>query len=84
MKDPKEYTLKKASVLIVLLVTSVVAGFTQSSSNLRADGTIMLKGQPFFPFGMYSTHWTSGNSDRMKCLRTMIAIIWSHFYQHIN
>ena len=62
----------KASVLIVLLVTNVVAGFTQSSSNLRADGTIMLKGQPFFPFGMYSTPWTSGNSDRMKCLRTMI------------
>jgi hypothetical protein len=55
-----------AMFLITVTVTS------QSTSSLRSDGTILVNGQPFFPFGAHSVHWSNSAADRMAGLKAMI------------
>ena len=39
-----------------------------NTSTIRSDGTILVDGIPFFPFGAYSVEWTETNQNRIDCL----------------
>lgn len=40
---------------------------------LRADGTTMVDGKPFFPFGWYHVSWPFTAEERLACLRDIAA-----------
>jgi hypothetical protein len=39
----------------------------------RPDGTTIVDGQPFFPFGWYHVSWTFSAEERLECLRKVAA-----------
>ncbi|MGL5061792.1 MAG: hypothetical protein ACRC62_17625 [Microcoleus sp.] len=40
---------------------------------IRADGTTMVDGQPFFPFGLYQASWESPNDNPIEHIRQIAA-----------
>jgi len=45
----------------------------QPAVGLRADGTILCEGRPFFPFGWYHVSWTFSEEERLQCIREIAA-----------
>ena len=41
-------------VLTACIIVAQSSAFAQSTSSVRDDGTILVNGQPFFPFGLYN------------------------------
>ena len=44
-----------------------------STVKIRSDGTTMIDGKPFFPFGFYHVSWQSTTNERMKHLKEIAA-----------
>lgn len=63
----------KKLYLLFLFCLSLVCGFSQSTSSIRSDGTILVNGQPFFPFGAYSIPFAQSEASKTQALNDMIA-----------
>ena len=52
-------TLAKITALAALVcsIMGATLAAAQTSTGLRADGTLLVDGEPFFPVGMYHTSW---------------------------
>ena len=48
----------------LLWLASFGATFAQSTSSVRADGTILLNDQPYFPFGYYHVSWVDNRKGQ--------------------
>jgi hypothetical protein len=49
---------------------SIFNGYSETS--LRGDGTILLDGEPFLPFGFYGPHWESSLEGRFSSIKTAV------------
>jgi Secretion system C-terminal sorting domain len=65
--------MKKLITIVKALLLFNAGIFAQSTTSLRADGTILVNGQPFFPFGAYAVHWDAPGTERINCLNALIA-----------
>ncbi|HEX8549484.1 MAG TPA: T9SS type A sorting domain-containing protein [Cytophagaceae bacterium] len=65
--------MKKLSLLLIFCLIARIATYGQSTSTLRADGTILVDGKTFFPFGAYNIPYEASEADRIRALNDMIA-----------
>ena len=56
---------------VCMALTTMALG--QSTSSIRSDGTILVNGQPFFPFGAYNIPRTESQTSKIQALNDMIA-----------
>ena len=57
------------SLLLSLLLVCAAQG--QSTSSVRSDGTILVDGQPFFPFGYYGPQWRSSFEAKQTAINIL-------------
>ncbi|HEX8549413.1 MAG TPA: T9SS type A sorting domain-containing protein [Cytophagaceae bacterium] len=65
--------MKQIYLLLLLCLVAKTVAFGQSTSSLRSDGTILVDGNPFFPFGAYSIPWSESDASKIQALNDMIA-----------
>lgn len=53
--------------------SSVATSSVPSTSNIRSDGTILVNGEPFFPFGAYSIPFAESEANKTQALNDIIA-----------
>lgn len=66
------YIQKLLLLPFFLLITSTIA-LCESALSLRSDGTILVNGQPFFPFGAYFIPFAQSEASKAQALNDMIA-----------
>ncbi|MBD2766766.1 T9SS type A sorting domain-containing protein [Hymenobacter sp. BT664] len=65
--------MKRLFPLLVFSIAVTTMALGQSTSSIRSDGTILVNGQPFFPFGAYSIPYTEPRASQIQALSDMIA-----------
>ena len=59
--------------MLAFVIALTTMAFSQSTSSIRSDGTIVVNDQPFFPFSAYSIHFGEDEASKTQALNDMIA-----------
>ncbi|HEX8549485.1 MAG TPA: T9SS type A sorting domain-containing protein [Cytophagaceae bacterium] len=60
--------IKKTIFLLLLIILVKGLTFGQSSSSIRTDGTLLVDGKPFFPFGFYGVGFRDTYANKIASI----------------